>query len=85
VAKAPCRLRLSSERANLLASKSAMDGINHIPLSHCNMSLFRAKPVPTWTRKPWFVGSFTELGHTSAQLALLVDRYEAPFMRRIAG
>ena len=28
---------------------------------------------------------FAELGHTSAQLALLVDRVQSPFMRRIAG
>src|SRR5438270_8124061 len=30
-------------------------------------------------------GVFAELGHTSAQLALLVDRVRSPFMRRIAG
>ena len=28
---------------------------------------------------------FAELGHTSAQLALLVDRVRSPFMRRLAG
>ena len=28
---------------------------------------------------------FAELGHTSAQLALLVDRVRSPFLRRIAG
>jgi len=27
---------------------------------------------------------FAELGHTSAQLALLVDRVQSPFMRRLA-
>jgi len=27
---------------------------------------------------------FAELGHTSAQLALLVDRVRSPFMRRLA-
>jgi hypothetical protein len=27
---------------------------------------------------------FAELGHTSAQLALLVDRVRSPFVRRIA-
>src|SRR5258708_20661743 len=29
--------------------------------------------------------AFAELGHTSAQLALLVDRAQSPSMRRIAG
>jgi hypothetical protein len=28
---------------------------------------------------------FAELGHTSAQLALLVDRVRSQFMRRLAG
>src|SRR6267378_7824013 len=31
------------------------------------------------------LGRFAELGHTSAQLALLVDRVRSPLMRRIAG
>jgi hypothetical protein len=34
---------------------------------------------------PGFGPAFAELGHTSAQLALLVDRVRSPITRRITG
>src|SRR6202165_1042910 len=54
-------------------------------ISHCNKGLFSAKLAPIYASDLWFARAFAELGHTSAQLALLVDRAQSPSMRRIAG
>src|SRR3954465_3823313 len=84
VASAPCRLRRSSERASLEASKLAFG---------C-MVIFRAillQKRPFLGQRGCYTGCgaspqerFAELGHTSAQLALLVDRVRSQFMRRLA-
>jgi two-component system response regulator ChvI len=66
-------------------SKSAVDWIDIASLSYCATGVFsgkRALDGPNASRK---AKRFMEHGHTSAQLALLVDRVRSPITRRITG
>src|SRR5256885_1146383 len=85
VASAPCRLRRSSDRASLEGSKSAVGCIRNSRPCYCNEAIFRVKRGSIWGYNAEPGEVFAELGHTSAQLALLVECVQSPFVRRIAG
>src|SRR5271154_5319489 len=79
VASAPCRLRRKSDLAALAGSKSGVNCIDYFLASYCNSGLFSGKRASMGQ-----IASFKEalswnFGHTSAQLALLVDRVRSPF------